>query len=664
VDYDGVGVLVISIWGLLLRNEGGGDYVTVTNSFAGPWAGTYIWLDIDLDGDLDFYYKRPYEGAGLNIYYFYRQTTPGGFVEFSQILGYLAQTEALLDYDNDGRIEFFVFMPYDATWIYEWNGQQLLDDSSALWAPPQWIGVNAWGDLDNDGDLDLVTFSTFAQSFSIWRNEAERANAPPAPPSGLSAQLLERTARGNRVRLNWARSSDPDQSSGLTYAVRVASTPGGVDIQAPHSRTSDGYRLLPELGNASVATHQYLYLPCGTFYWAVQAVDRGFAGSPFSAESVLAIPAAPPIGETGEVTDLKPGSAVLHGSVNPGGLVTAAWFEFGPTTVYGSRTRMTTTVGGDVATAAVALKVDGVPLSTRYHYRLVVTNAVGVHFAADRIFDTYNTPPTIARPADILLYPGRPVPRVTLVVADAESPDALQVNAFTASTSLLPEGSVLAQGSGTNWTLTITPQPGTVGSASITVQVTDSLGVAAQADFRITIEHFTPLSSNSGEQSVAVGDLDNDGRLDLVSYSPMFPITIRPNQGNLRFTNSVYVGPSSGAWALTLADLNNDAKLDLLVFPYATSASNAIAYLNLGNLQFATNQLTSVPALNAATLATMDFDRDGHLDFGAVGRRNRADLGAALTGLFRQDGPVVFSRMSTPVPAGPPRRCSRLGRLR
>ncbi len=53
---------------------------------------------------------------------------------------------------------------------------------------------------------------------------------------------------------------------------------------------SDGTRLLPQMGNAGERTSYTLKdLPAGTYYWSVQAIDNGFAGSTFSSEGMFTV---------------------------------------------------------------------------------------------------------------------------------------------------------------------------------------------------------------------------------------------------------------------------------------------------------------------------------------------------------------------------------------
>ena len=77
---------------------------------------------------------------------------------------------------------------------------------------------------------------------------------------------------------------DHTPAPGLSYNVRVGTTPGGSEIVSAPA-LANGKLLAPQMGrsrNGSAVLHE---LSSGqTYYWSVQAVDSGFAGSPFAPE--------------------------------------------------------------------------------------------------------------------------------------------------------------------------------------------------------------------------------------------------------------------------------------------------------------------------------------------------------------------------------------------
>ena len=79
--------------------------------------------------------------------------------------------------------------------------------------------------------------------------------------------------------------------------------------------------------------------------------------------------------------------AFLSGTVTPNGLPTSAWWEWGPTGNYGQVTSPTN-VGSGTAVTLVSAGISNLTLGTVYHCRLVVSNAAGVTFGAEKLFTT------------------------------------------------------------------------------------------------------------------------------------------------------------------------------------------------------------------------------------------------------------------------------------
>jgi hypothetical protein len=86
-------------------------------------------------------------------------------------------------------------------------------------------------------------------------------------------------------------------------------------------------------------------------------------------------------------TAISPQGATLRGEVNPRGLATTFHFEYGLTAVYTASTPVTPAGVATVATPVTAA-IGGLAPTTRYHYRLVASNANGVTVGRDRVFRT------------------------------------------------------------------------------------------------------------------------------------------------------------------------------------------------------------------------------------------------------------------------------------
>ena len=88
-------------------------------------------------------------------------------------------------------------------------------------------------------------------------------------------------------------------------------------------------------------------------------------------------------------------SAVLTGTVNPGGLSTEVYFQFGTTNKYGTQSAPTAVAAGTKA-VAVAIPITGLAAGVTYHYRLVATNSTNTSLGADKTLKTAKIPLSLA----------------------------------------------------------------------------------------------------------------------------------------------------------------------------------------------------------------------------------------------------------------------------
>jgi len=107
--------------------------------------------------------------------------------------------------------------------------------------------------------------------------------------------------------------------------------------------------------------------------------------------TVTVTPVALPFAFTHPAQSPTGTNAQLDGMVTPNGLPTTAWFQWGTSTNYGLVTPPSV-VGSNFNFNVIytASSVTGLTVNLPYHYRLVVSNAVGMNFGFDQIFDQGN----------------------------------------------------------------------------------------------------------------------------------------------------------------------------------------------------------------------------------------------------------------------------------
>ena len=188
-DYDNDGDLDIFAVGnydglALYRNNGNGTFDDVTQQSGvddpnGGWAA--LFADYDNDGDLDIYVtKDGWNGNGRNT--LYRNNGDGRFDDVTEQAG-VGDTRssfcaAFGDYDNDGFLDIYIANGIvgdgSPNALYRNNGDGTFKDVSAQ------AGVNhkgkaigtAFGDYDNDGDLDIYVVNS-GQEDVLYRNNGD-----------------------------------------------------------------------------------------------------------------------------------------------------------------------------------------------------------------------------------------------------------------------------------------------------------------------------------------------------------------------------------------------------------------------------------------------------------------------------------------------------------
>lgn len=257
---------------------------------SGARAGSAVWGDYDADGDLDLLITGNYTGLS-RASRIYRNDGVAGFTDIAAGLEALGSSCAAWgDYDNDGDLDVLLagtsgFM-FPETHIYGNHGGAFADIGALL------SGVAecslAWGDYDGDADLDLVLAGSpggVGPVASIYRTDGVSPNHAPTAPAGLHFGTGP-----DALTLLWTAATDPETpSAGLTYNLRVGTAPGAQNVVAPAAHPITGRRRVPAFGNVQPGTTAVLRgLPHGLYYWSVQAVDSGFAGSAFAPESIAA----------------------------------------------------------------------------------------------------------------------------------------------------------------------------------------------------------------------------------------------------------------------------------------------------------------------------------------------------------------------------------------
>jgi plastocyanin len=93
-----------------------------------------------------------------------------------------------------------------------------------------------------------------------------------------------------------------------------------------------------------------------------------------------------PVVITNGATNVTTSSGTLNGSLDPHGLATTVFFQYGTTTSYGSATPTQNQAGNTYRN--ITANISGLTSHTTYHFRMVATNGGGTRMGSDRTFTT------------------------------------------------------------------------------------------------------------------------------------------------------------------------------------------------------------------------------------------------------------------------------------
>jgi predicted nucleotidyltransferase len=601
--------------------------------------GQSAWGDMDADGDMDIVVTG-YEGAPnqLRIY----QNNGNGTIDPNQIevdgvADGLRGGVCWGDFDNDGDLDILM-AGSDGT-----NGQLRVykSNGNATFDPTQTevdglnggliIGSTAWGDFDNDSDLDILVGGTSSgvAKLRVYTNQSVTPNTGPTAPDTLTSAWDYNALGISTATFKWSPGSDggasPTPENVLTYQVEISSDSGftGKSVVAGQWTTPGmGNYLKPPLIFDGNTTHGVTlhYLPATntTYYYRVKTIDAGLKESAWSATGSLytAVTSLVP----SVVTDLVASNVVTDGQIvltwtEPVNIASAGSAE------YDVRYRTSGAITNDgefnAATAAIGEPTPGSPGAGQTMIFSGLVPGVTYYFALkwSNVNGTSELDVSTPRPSAV-----------------ANDFDLTEINVDGAEGGLNHGGVAWGDydNDGDLDVLTSGQKPIEF-TSELRIYKNNGNGTMDATQIEVDGEAGGVAYSNS----VAWGDYDNDGDLDVLASGQQSSeyteeLRIYKNNGNGTMdATQIEVDEAGGgldSGGVTWGDYDSDGDLDVLVsgIPDNGNTRELRIYKNNGNGTMNAAQIEVDGAdggLRFSSVAWGDYDSDGDLDVLASGQQ-------------------------------------------
>ena len=468
----------------------------------------------------------------------------------------------------------------------------------------------AWGDYDNDGDLDILIVGTSNGSptgavSKIFLNGGTNLNAKPSAPANLLT-----TISNGIVTFKWDKATDSKTPQpGLSYNLYVYESAQSTYKSPPHAfrqtNAKNGKRLIARIGSIQWNSGGYFLkdLPCNkTYYWTVQAIDGGLLGSSFSTEQSFTVPLYRPNTQSDCIsfTNISASQVTVNWATG-GGTKRVVFINSSP--------------------AGSADPVDNTTYSinstTQGGWKCVYNGSNNT-----AVIDGLTTNLTYS--VQVCEYNGNPGSEKYLKTVVYQNP-------ATISTLFCEQTNISLPGS--SWKSVIWGDHDNDNNLDILFAGTIYAG---QAFTQLTSIPIGSYGISSG--SAAWGDYDNDGNLDILMTGWQYRGCVTKlfrNSGSRTFslqtTTLTGVNNSSIAWG----DYNNDGYLDILLTGQTTdNLKVAKIYKNNADGTFTEQTDIYLTGVSAGSVAWGDYDNDGDLDILLTG--HDAD-GNTISKIYRND---------------------------
>jgi uncharacterized protein YjdB len=568
----------------------GGSFAGRTD-FAGATNPLYVALG-DIDGDTKT--DLAVSNNGSNNISVFRNTSTTGTITLAAGINFATAAGpsgiAIGDVNGDGKADIAVVnQGSNSVSFFRNTATSGSITSGSLAAKVDFTTGNtpydvALGDIDGDTKPEPVSTNSAATTLSVLRNIALPISGSMPTYSGGSPQYLSVCQNSTSNPINsLLATNDPDVGQTLTWTLTVPATNGTVTMGG--TATSTGGLVTP-------SGYSYTPLPGFTGNDAFSIlVDDGFGGSSSTTIIVTVNPA--PTAITGTTTVCRGLTTTLNSTPSGG-----TWTSGNPavatvgggtgivTGVASGTASITYTFGACITTTTVT--VIGNPVITSLSSYVAIPGTSITISGNDFNASTTNN----------IVYFGSV--RATVTSSNLTSLTVTVPNSSTYMPILSVENTACAY---TGYS----PYP-FLATYNSTGFVANTVNFAARVNF----------ATGNFPNHLTYGDIDGDGKTDIITnnYNAGTVDVYRntSTSGSVSFAAPVTIASLTNPQEPSVGDIDGDGKLDVVVIGSATSTMNAYRNTStVGSISFA-SAVTSGTPINARSSYVRDIDGDGKAD--------------------------------------------------
>ena len=565
--------------------------------------------DLDMDGKPDLVVAN-HSGNTVSVF---RNTSISGTIDATSFAAKVdfatsgnANSVSIGDLDGDGQLDIavtdrsfnFVSVFRNTSTPGFVSFASKVDLATGYW--PNSVSI---GDLDGDGKSDMMVANQSSSTVSVFRNTSTSGNisfaskvdfSTGAEPNSVSIGDLDGDGKADLTMVNF--------KSGNVSVLRNTSIGGAVSFAARLDyATGDGPRSM-SIGDLD----------------GDGKPDLAVANRNSSTVSVLRYVPLPTLTTTSP-TSVTPFTATSGGNINSDGgdAVTArgVCWSTAPNPTVALSTKTFDATGTGTFTSSLT---DLSPFTT-YYVRAYATNSQCTAYGNELIFATEKLAITfspISGPVgSTVTISGMGFNSVANgnIVFFGATMAAVSVATTTSLTATVPAGATYQP------ITVLNTATGLTGASAVPFGVTFTGGVINASSYRPKVDFITGTSP----QSVAIGDLDGDGKADLaVANRSGNTVSVFRNTstsgsitaGSFAAKVDLITGLQPGS--VTIGDLDGDGKPDLVVTNFGNGANTVSIFRNtstLGSISFAMKADFATSG-NPISVSISDLDGDGKND--------------------------------------------------